>query len=70
LAADLEFDLGGLLVALYPCGWRGDVSFCCALSIFGGGGQKSGTGTGTYMRHLCAGRFGGTIRLLVANISI
>jgi hypothetical protein len=35
LAADLEFDLGVLLVALYPRSWEGDVSFRSGLEHLG-----------------------------------
>ena len=34
LAADLEFDLGCLLVALYPRSWERDVSFWYDLGDF------------------------------------
>jgi hypothetical protein len=64
LAADLEFDLGGLLVALYPCSWERDISFCFGLKLWV---RDFLSMSGTYMRHLCAGRSGGTNMLLAGR---
>jgi len=58
LAADLEFNLGGLLVPLYPRSWERDVSFQSGLGLSARGLKD---GIGTYMKHLCVGRSGETV---------